>query len=156
MRAGWWKNLYVQVLVAIAIGALLGYYDPVRGVAMQPFGDAFIALVKMIIAPVIFMTMVVGMARMGDLRHVGRIGVKALVYFEVLTTIALVIGLLVANLVKPGAGMSAAVAAIDPGTIADYRTAAAEGGVVHFLQDIIPHSFVSAFVDGNLLQVLLV
>ena len=156
MTSGWWKNLYVQVLVAIAVGALLGYYDPMRAVAMQPFGDAFIALVKMIIAPVIFLTMVVGMAKMGDLRHVGRIGVKALVYFEVLTTVALVIGLLVANLVKPGAGLNKTVATIDASKLADYQAAAADSGVAHFLQGIIPHSFVSAFVDGNLLQVLLV
>ena len=156
MRAGWWKNLYMQVLAAIAIGTLLGYYDPVRAVAMQPFGDAFIALVKVIIAPVIFLTMVVGMAKMGDLRHVGRIGLKALVYFEVLTTVALIVGLLVANLVKPGAGLNKTVASIDASKIADYQTAAADSGVVHFLQGIIPHSFVSAFVDGNLLQVLLV
>lgn len=156
MRAGWWKNLYVQVLVAIALGVLLGYFDPALGSKMKPFGDAFIALVKMVIGPVIFLTIVVGMAKMGDLRHVGRIGVKALVYFEVLTTLALAIGLLVANLVKPGAGMHKDVASIDASTIADYRTAAESNGVVGFLQDIIPHGFVSAFVDGNLLQVLLV
>jgi aerobic C4-dicarboxylate transport protein len=156
MRDGWWKNLYVQVLVAIALGILLGYYDPKLGAQMKPLGEAFIAMVKMIIGPVIFLTMVVGMAKMGDLRHVGRIGLKALIYFEVLTTLALVIGLLVANLVKPGAGMGAAVATIDAGAIADYQTAAQAGGVVEFLQGISPHSFVSAFVDGNLLQVLLV
>ena len=100
-----WKSLYVQVLVAIAAGVLLGALSPDLGARMKPLGDAFIALVKMLIGPVIFVTVVVGMARMGDLRHVGRIGVKALVYFEVLTTLALAIGLLVANVVKPGAGM---------------------------------------------------
>jgi aerobic C4-dicarboxylate transport protein len=156
MRIGWWKNLYVQVLIAIAVGVLLGYFEPELGAKMKPFGDAFIALVKMVIGPVIFLTIVVGMAKMGDLRHVGRIGVKALLYFEVLTTFALVIGLLVANLVKPGAGMHKDVASIDASTIADYRSAAESSGVVSFLQDIIPHGFVSAFVDGNLLQVLLV
>ena len=156
MRMGWWKNLYVQVLIAIAVGVLLGYFEPELGAKMKPFGDAFSALVKMVIGPVIFLTIVVGMAKMGDLRHVGRIGVKALLYFEVLTTFALVIGLLVANLVKPGAGMHKDVASIDASTIADYRSAAESSGVVSFLQDIIPHGFVSAFVDGNLLQVLLV
>ena len=156
MRAGWWKNLYVQVLIAIALGVLLGHFDPDLGSRMKPLADAFIALVKMIIAPVIFLTVVVGMAKMGDLRHVGRIGVKALIYFEVLTTVALVIGLLVVNLAKPGVGMNIDAASIDASAIADYRSAAASGGVVQFLQDIIPHGFVSAFVDGNLLQVLLV
>ena len=119
---------------------------PIHGAKMKPFGDAFIALVKMVIGPVIFLTIVVGMAKMGDLRHVGRIGVKALLYFEVLTTVALVIGLLVANLVKPGAGMHKDVASIDASAIADYRSAAESSGVVSFLQDIIPHGFVSAFV----------
>jgi aerobic C4-dicarboxylate transport protein len=156
MRDGWWKNLYVQVLIAIALGVLLGYFEPGLGSRMKPLGDAFIALVKMVIGPVIFLTVVVGMAKMGDLRHVGRVGVKALVYFEVLTTVALVIGLLVANIVKPGAGMNIDVASIDASSIADYRSAADSGGVVQFLQDIIPHGFVSAFVEGNLLQVLLV
>ena len=156
MRDGWLKNLYVQVLIAIALGVLLGYFEPELGSKMKPLGDAFIALVKMVIGPVIFLTVVVGMAKMGDLRHVGRIGVKALIYFEVLTTFALVIGLLVANLVKPGAGMHVDIATIDASSIADYRTAAAAGGVVQFLQDIIPHGFVSAFTEGNLLQVLLV
>ena len=95
MSTGWWKSLYVQVLVAIFAGILLGYFYPGLGAAMKPLGDAFIALVKMIIAPVIFLTVVVGIAHMGDLRQVGRVGIKALVYFEVLTTIALILGLAV-------------------------------------------------------------
>ena len=157
MRKAWWKSLYVQVLVAIVAGILLGYFDPGLGAAMKPLGDAFIALVKMIIGPVIFLTVVVGIAHMGDLRQVGRVGVKALVYFEVLTTIALIIGLAVANLVKPGAGMMIDRASLDPTATAQYQQKAeAGGGIVGFLQDIIPHTFVSAFTDGNLLQVLLV
>ena len=157
MRRRWWKSLYLQVLVAIAIGVLLGYFQPSLGASMKPLGDAFIALVKMIIGPVIFLTVVVGIAHMGELRQVGRIGVKALVYFEVLTTIALAIGLLVANLVRPGAGMNISVASLDPSAVADYQQKAqASGGIVGFLQDIIPHTFLSAFTEGNLLQVLLI
>jgi len=157
MRAGWWKSLYLQVLVAIVVGVLLGYFEPELGASMKPFGDAFIALVKMIIGPVIFLTVVLGIAHMGELRHVGRIGLKALIYFEVLTTLALAVGLIVANVVKPGAGMMIDRASLDPAAVADYQQkAAAGGGVVGFLQDIIPHTFISAFTEGNLLQVLLV
>ena len=152
----WFKQLYVQVLVAIAVGILLGIYRPELGAEMKPLGDAFIALVKMIIAPVIFLTIVIGMAKMGDLRHVGRIGLKALIYFEVLTTLALVIGLVVANVVKPGVGVKHEVSAQQLETVAGYQEKAAHGGVVEFLQDIIPKTFLSAFTDGNLLQVLLV
>jgi aerobic C4-dicarboxylate transport protein len=157
MQAAWWRSLYVQVLIAIAVGVLLGYFEPAWGTAMKPFGDAFIALVKMIIGPVIFLTVVLGIAHMGDLKQVGRIGLKALVYFEVLTTIALAIGLVVANLLKPGAGMGIDPASLDASAVAEYQhKAEAGGGVVGFLQDVIPHSFVSAFTEGNLLQVLLV
>jgi aerobic C4-dicarboxylate transport protein len=156
MRAAWWKSLYVQVLAAIVAGVLLGYFEPTLGASMKPLGDAFVALVKMIIGPVIFLTVVVGIAHMGDLKHVGRIGLKALIYFEVLTTLALIIGLAVANLLKPGAGMLIDRATLDPTAVAEYQQKAeASGGVVGFLQDIIPHTFVSAFTEGNLLQVLL-
>ena len=156
MRAAWWKALYVQVLMAIAVGILLGFLQPELGAKMKPLGDAFIALVKMIIGPVIFLTVVVGMAKMGDLRHVGRIGLKALIYFEVLTTLALLIGLVVANTVKPGAGMGIDPASLDAAAVADYQAKAEASGIVGFLQDIIPKTFLSAFTDGNLLQVLLV
>ena len=157
MRKAWWTSLYVQVLVAIAAGVLLGIFDPALGEKMKPLGDGFIALVKMIIGPVIFLTVVVGIARMGDLKHVGRIGVRALVYFEVLTTAALVIGLLVANLVKPGAGMNIDAATLDASAVAQYQQKAeASGGIVGFILDIIPKTFISAFTEGNLLQVLLV
>ena len=150
------KNLYVQVLIAVVVGALLGWLEPDLGAALKPLGDGFIALVKMIIGPVIFLTVVVGMAKMGELRHVGRTGLKALIYFEVLTTLALVIGLVVANVVQPGAGMNIDPAAIDTSGIAQYREAAADSGVTAFLLGIIPKGFVSAFTEGNLLQVLLV
>ncbi len=153
---GWWSSLYLQVLVAIAVGVVLGVVAPETGAAMKPVGDAFVALVKMIIGPVIFLTVVVGIAHMGDLRRVGRIGLKALVYFEVLTTLALVLGLVVVNLLQPGAGMGIDPASLDASAVADYRHKAEATGVVAFLQDVIPKTFVSAFTEGNLLQVLLV
>ena len=156
MQRQWWKNLYVQVLFAIAIGIVLGHATPEFGEAMKPLGDGFIKLVKMIIGPVIFLTVVVGIAKMGDLRHVGRIGLKALIYFEVLTTAALVIGLVVANVAEPGAGFGAKASELDASAVAGYRKAAAEQGIVSFLLHIIPNTFVSAFVDGELLQVLLI
>ena len=124
MRQSRWKNLYLQVLVAIVIGIVLGVFDPGLAEAMKPLGDGFIKLVKMIIGPVIFLTVVVGIARMGDLRQVGRIGVKALIYFEILTTLALIIGLVVANTVKPGTGMNVDPTTLDGGGIAAYRQAA--------------------------------
>ncbi len=156
MGRGWWKNLYLQVLVAIAIGVLLGHFRPDLGEQMKPLGDGFIKLVKMIIAPVIFLTIVAGIAKIGDLRHVGKIGLKAILYFEVLTTLALVIGLVVANLVQPGAGMDIDPAQLDASSVAKYQKAAEEQGTVAFLLDVIPETFVSAFTSGKLLQVLLV
>lgn len=156
MRTAWWKSLYVQVLAAITAGVLLGYFDPGLGAALKPLGDAFIALVKMVIGPVIFLTVALGIAQMGDLKKVGRIGFKAVLYFEVLTTVALMIGLLVANWVQPGAGMHVDPASLDAGAVADYQQKAQATGIVAFLLDIIPKTFVSAFVEGNLLQVLLV
>jgi aerobic C4-dicarboxylate transport protein len=156
MRERWWQNLYLQVLAAIAAGVLLGVFAPATGAAMKPLGDGFVALVKMIIGPVIFLTVVGGIAHMGELRHVGRIGLKALAYFEVMTTIALALGLLVVNVLRPGAGMGIDVASLDATAVAEYQHKAAATGVVGFLQDIIPKTFASAFTDGNLLQVLLV
>ena len=156
MPKGWWKSLYLQVLAAIFVGILLGYFNPELGAKMKPLGDAFIALVKMVIGPVIFLTVVVGIAHMGELRQVGRIGLKALVYFEVLTTAALAIGLVVVNLAKPGVGMQIDPAKFDAAAVADYQHKAEASGVVGFLMDIIPKGFVSAFTEGNLLQVLLV
>ena len=156
MRPAWWKNLYVQVLVAIAAGILLGHFQPDLGAQMKPLGDGFIKLVKMIIAPVIFLTIVVGIAKMGDLRHVGKIGLKALIYFEVLTTLALIVGLIVANTVQPGAGMGIDPAQLDSAAVEQYRKSADQQGVVPFLLNIIPHDFLSAFTEGQLLQVLLV
>jgi aerobic C4-dicarboxylate transport protein len=152
----WWKNLYLQVLIAILIGIVLGVYQPEFATEMKPLGDGFIKLVKMIIGPVIFLTVAVGIAKMGDLKQVGRIGVKALIYFEVLTTLALIIGLLVANTIKPGAGMKIDPALIDASGVVAYQKAAQEQGLVSYLLHIIPDTFVSAFVAGDLLQVLLI
>lgn len=156
MPRGWWKNLYVQVLVAMLIGVTLGVLQPELATDMKPLGDGFIKLVKMIIGPLIFLTVVVGIAKMGDLRQVGRIGVKALIYFELLTTAALIIGLLVANGVRPGGAMHIDPAELDAGSVAAYKTAAHEQDIVSFLLHVIPDTFVSAFVSGDLLQVLLV
>jgi aerobic C4-dicarboxylate transport protein len=156
MWRGWYRNLYVQVLIAVAIGITLGHYDPALGERMKPFGDGFINLVKMVIGPVIFVTIVVGMARMGDLRHSGRVGLKALIYFEVLTTLALIVGLVVANLAQPGAGLEIKPGDLDPDKTASYVEAAKQQSLSSFLLGIIPKSLVSAFVDNNLLQVLLV
>ena len=156
MQARWWKNLYIQVLVAIVVGVLLGHFKPDLGEQMKPLGDGFIKLVKMIIAPVIFLTIVAGIAKIGDLRHVGKIGLKAIIYFEVLTTLALVIGLVVANTLQPGAGMNIDAASLDTAAVAQYQKTASEQGTTAFLLDIIPGNFLSAFTEGKLLQVLLV
>lgn len=151
-----YAHLYAQVLVAIVAGALLGHFAPASGEAMKPLGDGFVKLIKMIIAPIIFVTLVHGIAAMRDVRDVGRTGIKALVYFEVVTTLALVIGLIVANVLQPGAGLNADAAAIDVKGIESYIAKSKEQGTVTFLLDIIPTTFLGAFVDGNILQILLI
>jgi aerobic C4-dicarboxylate transport protein len=150
------RSLYLQVLIAVVIGAVIGHLRPSVGVALRPLGDGFIKLVKMLIAPIIFATVVVGIAKMGDLRKLGRIGLKAIVYFEVVTTCALVIGLLVGKLVRPGAGLHAAVASLDTKSIATYVTASRHMGAVDFLLNVIPTTLIDAFAKGDILQVLLV
>src|SRR5260221_3654944 len=155
-RRPWYAVLYVQVLVAIAIGVLLGHFFPKTGTAMKPLGDAFIALIKMMIAPVIFCTVVHGIASMSDLKKVGRVGLKALLYFEIVSTAALVIGLLVGEIVRPGSGFNIDVASLDPKAVASYVTRAKEEGVVAHLLAIIPNTFIDALAKGDLLQVLLV
>jgi len=148
-------HLYVQVLVAIAIGVALGRFAPATATAMKPLGDAFIKLIKMMIAPIIFTTVVVGIARIGDMREVGRVGLKALAYFEAVSTLALAIGLVVVNLVRPGVGVNADPSKLDTGGIAGYaREAKSLTGADHFLR-IIPDSAVGAFAGGEILQVLL-
>jgi len=152
----WYKVLYIQVLIAIAIGILIGHFYPKTGVALKPLGDGFIALIKMMIAPVIFCTVVHGIASMSDLRRVGRVGVKALVYFEVVSTVALAIGLIVGELVQPGRGFNIDPASFDPKAVAGYVTRAKSEGVVQHLMAIIPNTFVDAFAKGDLLQILLI
>ncbi len=148
------NTLYLQVLVAIVIGILLGYFDPGLGEKMKPFGDAFIKLMRMLIAPIIFTTVVVGFAGMGDLKKIGRVGGKAVLYFEIVTTLALIIGLVVANVFKPGEGIHANVATLDTKAVASYAQAAEHLSTVDFLLNIIPNTFVGAFAHGEILQVL--
>jgi Na+/H+-dicarboxylate symporters len=149
------KSLYFQVLVAIGIGVLLGHYYPELGAQMKPLGDGFVKLIKMIIAPVIFCTVVTGIAGMESMKAVGRTGAVALLYFEIVSTIALIIGLVVVNVVQPGAGMNVDPATLDAKAVAVYAQQAQEQGVVAFLLDIIPGSVIGAFASGNILQVLL-
>ncbi|WP_330647273.1 dicarboxylate/amino acid:cation symporter [Thioclava sp. FTW29] len=151
-----YRHLYFQVLVAIACGAVLGHFYPSVGEAMKPIGDAFIKLVKMIIAPVIFLTIVTGLSGMGSLKHVGSVAAKALGYFLFFSTLALIVGLIVANVVHPGAGMNIDPATLDTSKVSSYAEKAHETSLQGFLMGIIPTTLVSAFVDGNILQVLLV
>jgi aerobic C4-dicarboxylate transport protein len=152
----WYTILYVQVLIAIAIGIAVGYFYPDLGKQLKPLGDGFISLIKMMIAPVIFCTVVHGIASMGDLKKVGRVGVKTLFYFEVVSTLALGIGLLVGEIVQPGVGFNIDPATLDTKSVATYVTRAKEEGMVAHLLAIIPDTFVGAFAKGDLLQVLLV
>jgi aerobic C4-dicarboxylate transport protein len=155
-RPPWYKILYVQVLIAIALGIAIGYFFPHTGVALKPLGDGFIQLIKMMIAPVIFCTVVHGIASMSDLKQVGRVGVKTLVYFELVSTIALAIGLLVGEIVRPGAGFNIDPATLDAKAVTAYVTRAKEEGIVAHLLGIIPESFFGALARGDLLQVLLI
>jgi aerobic C4-dicarboxylate transport protein len=152
-----YRNLYVQVLAGITAGVLLGLVHPETGIAMRPLGDGFIKLVRMLIAPIIFATIVVGIARMGELKEVGRIGLRAFVYFEVLSTLALVIGLVVVNIVQPGAGLHVTPSPADVQAAAGYGSASGQsGGTVAFLLNVIPTTFFDAFARGDILQVLLI
>src|SRR3954464_2041585 len=149
-----YAHLYVQVLTAIVIGVLLGHFYPQLGEAMKPFGDAFIKLIKMLIAPIIFCTVVHGIASMGDMKQVGRVGLKALIYFEAVTTLALIVGLIVVNVMQPGAGMNTDARTIDTKSIQAYTTKAGQQSTVDFLMHIIPNTVVGAFAEGEILQVL--
>jgi aerobic C4-dicarboxylate transport protein len=154
------KPLYrsptAQVLFAIALAIVLGYVSPAKAIAMKPLGDAFIRLITMIISLVVFCTVVSGIAGMSDLKKVGRVGGKALLYFEVVSTVALVIGLIVGNLVQPGAGFAVDAAKLDAKAVAEYAGAAKAQTVTDFLLNIIPSTVTDAFAKGNILQVLLV
>ncbi|MCX6614410.1 MAG: dicarboxylate/amino acid:cation symporter, partial [Acidobacteria bacterium] len=151
-----YRSLYFQVLVAIGVGALLGHYAPATGAAMKPFGDGFIKLIKMIIAPIIFCTVVIGIAGSEDLKRVGRTGGLALLYFEVVSTIALVVGLVVVNVIQPGAGMNVDIKTLDAGAVAAYTGTGKMEGLKDFVLHIIPTTMVDAFSKGEILQVLLI
>jgi aerobic C4-dicarboxylate transport protein len=155
-RGPWYSTLYVQVLIAICIGILIGRFFPHAGIALKPLGDVFVALIRMMIAPVIFCVVVQGIASVGDLKKVGRVGVKALVYFEVVSTLALITGIIVAIITHPGSGLNLDPRSLDPKTIANYVGRAKDTGIVPFLVGIVPRTFVDAFAGGDVLQVLLV
>jgi len=152
----WYRILYVQVLLAVVLGIAVGWLRPEFGASLKPLGDGFIKLVKMMIAPIIFCTVVHGIASMSDLRKLGRVGIKTLLYFEVVSTIALVIGLAVVNWLRPGAGFNIDAATLDPEIARGYAKKAGEQTMTAFLLNIIPTTLFDAFVTGDLLQVLLV
>lgn len=155
MKQPLYKYLYFQVIVAIIIGILLGHFQPTLGASMKPLGDGFIKLIKMIIAPIIFCTVVIGIASMGDVKKVGRVGGKAVLYFEVVSTVALTIGLIIMNFFRPGSNMNVDVSSLDPASVANYTKAASSNhGFADFLLNIIPSTVVDAFAKGDILQVL--
>ena len=149
------QTLYFRVLVGIVAGVIVGRYFPSFGVALKPLGDGFLKLIRMLVAPVVFFTVVTGVAKFGDLRRLGRVGLKSILYFEAVTTLALVIGLFAATLMQPGRGINADPASLDTSSIAQYTTGAVHTGTTDFLLNIIPDSFLGAFTRGEMLQVLL-
>src|SRR3954462_13679506 len=151
MKGPLYKSLYVQVLTGIVLGAILGAVAPATGAAMKPLGDGFIKLIKMLIGPIVFATITVGIARMGAMRDVGRIGIRTLLYFEFISSLALVIGLVVVNVLQPGVGLH-----VDPSAAPPAAAAGAPTGTVDFLLNIIPTTVLDGFVRGDILQVLLV
>jgi aerobic C4-dicarboxylate transport protein len=156
VRRAWWQELWVQVMIAMALGIALGAIRPDLGAQMQPLGDAFIKAIRMLIAPIIFCTVVSGIAHMADMAKVGRVAIKALLYFEVVTTFALIIGLAAVNLWQPGTGMNIDPASINASVVEPYVKQTAAVGFVPFLMNIIPQTFVGAFAEGNILQVLFI
>ena len=156
VRTPWYRVLYIQVLIAIALGVLLGAVYPETAKSMKWLGDAFINLIKMMIAPVIFCTIVHGIASMGDLKKVGRVGLKALIYFEVVSSLALLVGVIVGEIVQPGAGFGADPKTLDPAAVKGFADAAAKDSTVGHIMALIPKTYVDAFAHGDLLQVLLI
>jgi aerobic C4-dicarboxylate transport protein len=148
------STLYVQVLIGITAGVLLGHFYPHIGVELKPLGDLFIKLIRMVLAPIIFASVVVGIARMGSIKETGRVGAKAMVYFEICSTLALVLGMVVVNLVKPGVGMNVSAGALDTASIKTYTTAAQHHNAVEFLMNIVPNTIVGAFAQGEMLQII--
>jgi len=155
-RSPWYTVLYVQVIIAIVLGVLIGHFFPDTGKALKPLGDGFISLIKMMIGPIIFCTVVHGIASMSDLKKIGRVGVKTLFYFEAVSTLALGIGLLVGRTLQPGAGFNIDPTHLDPTLVSGYVTRAKDEGFVQHLLGIIPDTFIGAFAKGDLLQVLLI
>ncbi|MBZ5541513.1 MAG: C4-dicarboxylate transporter DctA [Acidobacteriia bacterium] len=155
-RRPWYATLYVQVLIAIVAGIFIGRFFPKAGIALKPLGDGFVSLIRMMIAPVIFCVVVQGIASMSDLKKVGTVGVKALVYFEVVSTLALIVGILVAEVLHPGSGLNIDPATLDPKTAAGFVTHAKEAGFIAFLLGFIPRTFVDALAGGAVPQVLLI
>ena len=153
---GLFGQLYFQVFLGFLLGIAVGYCWPGFGESLKPLGDGFIKLIKMLLAPIIFGTVVVGIAKMGNLKEVGRVGIKALVYFEIVSTLALAIGLVVVNVMKPGVGMNIEASTLDGSSLATYTTAARQQDAAGFFMDIIPSSFADAFVKGNMLQIILI
>lgn len=153
---GIFRHLYVQVLFAVFLGIVIGHFFPAQGKALQPLGDAFVKLVKMLIGPIVFCTVVHGIASLEDLKKLGRVGLKAILYFEAISTLALVIGLFVVNALKPGAGFNVDPKTLDPRPAQTYSERAHSLSSVDFLLNIIPRTFFEAFVSGDLLQILLV
>lgn len=154
VKLPFYRHLYFQVIVAIIAGIALGHFNPQLGEQLKPLGDGFIRLVKMIIAPVIFLTVATGIAGMNDMKKVGRVAGKAMIYFLTFSTLALIIGLIVANVVQPGAGMNIDPATLDGKAVATYAAKAHEQSVTGFLMNIIPTTIVGAFAEGDILQVL--
>jgi aerobic C4-dicarboxylate transport protein len=154
-RKPFYANLYFQVLVGIALGIAFGFVAPAQAAAMKPLGDGFIKLVKMLIAPIVFTTVVVGIAHMGAMKDVGRIGLRALLYFEVVSTLALAIGLVVVTILQPGAGLNFDPATADVGSVAQYTSASQHLSTIDFVLNVIPDTVVGAFARGEVLQVLL-
>jgi aerobic C4-dicarboxylate transport protein len=155
-RHPWWTQLWVWVLIAMALGVVLGVLAPDLAVSMGPLGDAFIKLIRMLIAPIIFCTVVTGIAHMADMARVGRVAIRALIYFEVMTTVALIVGLVAVNVLKPGAGMNVDVSKLNPSVVEPYVKLTHQVGAIPFLMNIIPSTFVGAFTEGNILQVLFI
>ena len=151
-----YANLWAQVLLAIGLAIAVGYFSPNKAIAMKPLGDAFIKLISMIIALIVFCTVVTGIAGMQDMRKVGRVGGKALLYFEIVSTLALLMGVVVGNLVRPGSGFNVNVASLDAKAVADYAGQAKTQSVTDFLMHIIPNTVVDAFAKGDILEVLLI
>lgn len=151
-----YKSLYFQVITAIILGVILGHFWPQTGAAMKPLGDGFIKLIKMIIAPIIFCTVVVGIAGMEDMKRVGKTGGYALLYFEIMSTVALIIGLIIVNVVQPGVGMNVDPASLDTKGLTNYTKPGQMQTTTEFLLHVIPSTFVGAFAEGEMLQVLLI